>query len=171
MRVTFQPRAIRLIAGIGNPEERYANTYHNAGLQFVSYCNEVRPPLGGRTSNPIFFSSPVSMNCSGGVVQKALSRVSAKPEALLLVHDDSDLALGTYRVSFGSGSAGHRGVQSVIEALGTNEFFRLRFGIRDPGSHHKKRAKDFVLRALSPQHKKLLEKAFASAASKFNFLS
>ena len=171
MRNTFQAASIRLIAGIGNPEKKYANTYHNAGLQFISCCNKVRPPKGGRISNPILFSSSVSMNLSGSAIQKALSTHSLSPHELLLVHDDSDLPLGTYRISFGSGSAGHRGVKSVIDALGTKKFFRLRFGIRDPSAHQKKQAGNFVLHAISPEHKKLLEEAFASAGKNLNLLS
>ena len=165
MKTPFHPSSIRLIAGIGNPETKYANTYHNAGLQFLSFLSEEAKK--GSSSLPLLFSSPVSMNLSGSPIQKVLAMRSISPRDMLLVHDDSDLPLGKYRISFGSSSAGHRGAESVIEALGTNEFYRLRFGIRDPVFHHRKRAEHFVLHSISPEHAKALRKAFLSASSIF----
>ncbi len=171
MKPSFDPSFVRCIAGIGNPEQEYANTYHNAGLQFIVYLrNEIGSLAEDPVSTPILFSSPVSMNLSGPAVRKALAARSLKPRSLLLAHDDSDLSIGTHRVSFGSGHAGHRGVRSVIDALGTNEFYRLRFGIRDPLLHYKKRAADFVLRPMTREHAKLLHRAFVAAAHEFNFL-
>ncbi|MDP3725480.1 MAG: aminoacyl-tRNA hydrolase [Nanoarchaeota archaeon] len=182
MRSTFQPSSIRVVAGIGNSEEKYLTTYHNAGMRFVSFLLEKAretAPKKRRNSSFSLFTYPsgvslllssLSMNLSGDAIKKALSLHSIQPKNLLLVHDDSDLPLGSYRFSFGRGAAGHRGVQSVIETLGTNEFWRLRIGIRDPLTHRKKRAEDFVLSAMPPSHLQILQKTFSSISSAYDFI-
>ncbi|MEK7479257.1 MAG: aminoacyl-tRNA hydrolase [Patescibacteria group bacterium] len=183
MKHPFEPSSIRCIVGIGNPEARYANTYHNMGLRFVSFLSAKAEDEGvlpkktqrDRTralstypSGVLLARSRLSMNLSGQAVRSALSTIP--PEKLLLVHDDSDLALGAYRVSFGSGSAGHKGVQSVIEALGTREFFRLRLGIREPVRHSKKRAEDFVLGQVPASEEPTCTNAFSSIIETYELI-
>ena len=70
------------------------------------------------------------MNESGKFVKKALQKYQIKPEEILITHDDSDIEIGKYKISFGRGSAGHNGVESIIKALKTKNFWRLRVGIR-----------------------------------------
>ena len=112
------------------------------------------------------------MNESGGFVKKMLKKKGVKPEALLVIHDDSDLNLGSFKFSFGRGSAGHKGAESVIRTLGTKDFWRLRIGIRPIGpispigligliARRRKKAGEFVLRKISAKDKKTLESVFA----------
>jgi len=100
------------------------------------------------------------MNESGGFVKKMLRKKGVRPEALLVIHDDSDLNLGSFKLSFGRGSAGHKGAESVIRTLGTKDFWRLRIGIR-PIVGRRKKAGEFVLKKISAKDKKTLESVFA----------
>lgn len=72
------------------------------------------------------------MNDSGGEVKSLITNYQLLITDLLVVHDDMDLSLGEWKLSFGRGSAGHKGVQSIIGALGTKDFWRLRIGIGRP---------------------------------------
>ena len=90
------------------------------------------------------------MNVSGPAVHKLLRSIQAVPADLLLIHDDSDLPLGEWRLVFGRGAAGHHGVESVIAALRTKDFWRLRLGIR----HGRGKAGEFVLRKMTAANRK-----------------
>src|SRR3989344_4086907 len=117
----------KLIIGLGNPDSKYKNTYHNVGHLFIEYLNNY--PL---TPNPYTLKSDVYMKESGKFVKKAMKKDGIKPEALLVAHDDSDIEIGNYKLSFDRGPAGHHGIESIINALGTKKFWRLRIGIRPP---------------------------------------
>ena len=158
MQPNFNPAKIRLVISIGNPDKEYNNTYHNAGFFFIDYLKEKKPAI----SNFQFLISKtdVFMNESGGFVKKMLKKKGVKPEALLVIHDDSDLNLGSFKLSFGRGSAGHKGAESVIRTLGTKDFWRLRIGIR-PIVGRRKKAGEFVLKKISAKDKKTLESVFA----------
>ncbi|HXF44453.1 MAG TPA: aminoacyl-tRNA hydrolase [Candidatus Paceibacterota bacterium] len=168
MQEKFNPKEIELVIGLGNPGEEYENTYHNVGCLFVDYITENLP----KTANYKFIKSSVFMNESGKFVKKEVDSFLKFTELIyrrgkiLIVHDDSDLVLGQYKLSFGSGSAGHKGVESVINALGTKDFWRLRIGIRDAKPREtlrkttRKKAGEFVLQKISSANKKILEKVF-----------
>lgn len=152
----FNMNRIRLVVGLGNPGTRYAHTYHNAGriaLAMLEAHREVFPP---RTR---FMALDVFMNESGPAIARVLR---GAPHTLLILHDDSDLALGTSRLVFGRGAAGHHGVESIIRALGTKDFWRLRIGIRPPSLIGVK-ASDFVLRPMP----KTAEVAIGEVVEKF----
>lgn len=103
-------------------------------------------------------------------MKKALKKHGAKPEEVLIVHDDSDIALGNFKLSFGRGSAGHKGVESIINALGTKNFWRLRLGIRpqERGGLEaaRKKAEEFVLRKISAKDRKTLGEVFEKTAAR-----
>ena len=161
----FNSRKIKLVIGLGNPDSRYENTYHNVGFLFVD---------GLRKSNELpksqILKSDAYMNLSGSFVARELKKRGLKPDELLVVHDDSDINLDKYKFSFGRGAAGHHGIESVIKALGTKNFWRLRLGIRQEtrlrqgfGGQARARANEFVLKKISSANKKTIEKTFASA--------
>lgn len=110
------------------------------------------------------------MNESGKFVAKAIKKNNAEPEELLIVHDDSDLVLGTYKLQFGRGAAGHHGVESVQAALKTKNFWRLRIGIRPkadlPAVASRAKAGKFVLKKISIADKKILEEVFERTVKK-----
>ncbi len=105
------------------------------------------------------------MNESGGFVKKIVKKNNVKPEELLIIHDDSDIKMGEYKLSFGRSSAGHRGVQSIIDSLKTKNFWRLRIGIghgptRTPHGLVRKKASEIVLKKISKADMETLNKIF-----------
>jgi PTH1 family peptidyl-tRNA hydrolase len=132
----------KLVVGLGNPGKEYRDTHHNVGFLALDYLARRTAPKAEflkansrkfeflKAEDYILVKSLTFMNQSGGAVRAALNHFHLKPEQMLLIHDDSDIELGRYKFSFGRGSAGHRGVQSAIEALKTKNFGRLRVGIR-----------------------------------------
>lgn len=171
-----------LIIGLGNPDLRYEKTYHNAGHLFVAYLPDAKMKLLKSEA----LKTDVAMNASGGFVHEAIKKYRVKPENLLLVHDDTDIPLGTFKFSFGRGSAGHRGVQNVIDRLRTNKFWRLRIGIRPAfvrlrratvgkpafvkatagkPRRNLEKADDLVLKKITPARLILLQRVFKEATS------
>lgn len=158
----------KLVIGLGNPGREYENTYHNAGLLAVDSLGSGFPRNGFKTGssksfeylklgNLVCAKSLVFMNESGQAVLKAIKYFKLKPAQLWVIHDDSDIALGKYKISFGSRSAGHRGVESIIKSLGSKDFYRLRIGIRREGG----KASNFVLKKITKSDKEILNKVFS----------
>ncbi len=152
----FNPKKIKLVIGLGNPDAEYSNTYHNVGHLFVDH-------LSGNA-----MKADAYMNESGKYVAKVAKKIGAKPEELLIAHDDSDLEIGKYKIDFGRGAAGHHGIESIQQHLKTNEFWRLRIGIRPISPigpiGPRKKAGDFVLKKISAADMATLKKVFAEIA-------
>ena len=160
---------IKLVVGLGNKGEKYASTYHNAGKEAVLFLAK---EAGQKFKKPIlkkFFiaKNPKTtlafldcyMNESGEPLKKLLKYLNLEPSELLLLHDDSDLMAGDYKLALGSSSAGHHGVDSSIKYLNTENFWRLRIGVRGPNNINKK-AGDFVLQKINSSDEKSLEKVY-----------
>ncbi len=147
----------KLIIGLGNPDSKYQNTYHNAGSLFIDYINENAEIKG--------LKSEVYMNESGKFVAKEMKKSGIKPEELLVAHDDSDIEIGNYKLSFNRGAAGHHGIENIMAAIKKNNFWRLRIGIRPKQKKGAGRlkAEKFVLKKISLADKKILEKVFQNA--------
>jgi peptidyl-tRNA hydrolase, PTH1 family len=136
----------RLVVGLGNPGSRYAATRHNAGYRVVERlwqahgAGTVRQACGmefqigqAPRSTVVMARSLTYMNESGRPVADLMAWLVGTPSALLVIHDDLDLPVGTTRFRRGGTSGGHRGVQSLIEVLNTEEFARLKIGVGRPG--------------------------------------
>ncbi len=134
---------MRYLIGLGNPGEEYENTRHNTGRMVVSaFCKEkefgefefdkktnVLTAEGKVAKERVLAVLPETfMNNSGSAVKK-LAISSKKAGDMVVIHDDIDLPLGKFKVSFGKGSAGHKGVESVMRAVKTKDFYRIRVGI------------------------------------------
>ncbi|TSA44148.1 aminoacyl-tRNA hydrolase [bacterium] len=157
----FRPEQIRIVAGLGNPGLAYRNTYHNVGFLALDYFSGETPENEWhksknfsylKTGKLILVKPGIFMNESGEALKQALRYFKAKPENLLVVHDDSDIELGKYKIGFSRGAAGHRGVASVINNLKTNNFWRLRIGVRN----RRGKAGDFVLEKIKHPEEKIL---------------
>ena len=146
-----------LVVGLGNPGEEYRQTPHNLGFLTVERLSEdagvrvTRPEedalvgsgqIGGKRA---LLAKPLSfVNRSGGPVKRLLRRYRLPPHRLLVVYDELDLDWGRLRLKQKGSAAGHNGMQSIIDALGTSEFPRLRIGIH-PG-HPVSNGARYVLR-------------------------
>ncbi len=138
---------IRLIVGLGNPGADYVDTRHNAGFWFVdllanwlslSFRFEKRfnaeEARYRADDNDIFLLKPMTfMNRSGQSVGALARFYKLKPQQMLVVHDELDLAPGDNRLKQGGGHGGHNGLRDMINHLGARDFFRLRVGIGHPG--------------------------------------
>jgi len=139
---------VKLIVGLGNPGEKYAYTRHNIGFMVVDELARKLLPLGKTEwqfekkfnsqlsilNSQLMLAKPLTMmNASGFAVAKLINyyKLDAK-RCLWVVHDDLDLPLGKIKAVIGHGSAGHHGIDSITEHLGTNEFVRFRVGIGHP---------------------------------------
>lgn len=144
-----QPKQIRLVAGLGNPGEEYENTRHNAGFRAVeelgsrlgagywkSQCGAKVATVkvrGAEGPIEVLLAMPQDfMNTSGGPISKLCREYRIEPEELLVVHDELDLEPGDVRVKVGGGHAGHNGLKSIINKLGSRDFTRVRVGIGMP---------------------------------------
>ena len=147
---------MKLILGLGNNSSEYKNTYHNVGFLMLDYLKTKNIDL------PLIKLAGF-MNEAGKDAAKALKKYKLTPEDMLVVHDDSDIPLGEYKFSSSRGSAGHKGVQNIIDVLGTNNFSRLRIGIRPTETIDHIKAEDFVLKNISETNSEILEKVFKTA--------
>ncbi len=148
-----------LIAGLGNPGSRYEATRHNVGFRIVDrWVNRHgsqtwREKFEGQYTSVnwangerVIALKPMTfMNLSGFAVTAALNFFKLETSELLVVHDELDLPFGDFRLKLGGGDAGHQGVGSIIEQLGTDVFARLRFGIGRPPPDFSGSGADFVL--------------------------
>jgi peptidyl-tRNA hydrolase, PTH1 family len=130
------------LVGLGNPGSRYADTRHNIGFRVVDRFAERHGSVGFRSrfegeltqidvfGERVAVLKPMTyMNRSGHAVQAAMAFYKLATDSLLVVHDELDLELGDVRLKLGGGEAGHNGLRSVTEQLGTNQYARLRCGI------------------------------------------
>lgn len=174
---------LEIIVGLGNPGERYAGTYHNAGAMAVlcfSSAGEEEFRRAGekpfryfRKDGTVFVLPDVYMNESGYAVKSALEYFGADADNLTLVHDDSDIETGNYKVSVGRGSAGHRGVKSTFEALRTENFTRIRIGVRGKAAEsdgERKKAEEFVLKKIIKDDREKIEAAFQKIKTTENLI-
>jgi PTH1 family peptidyl-tRNA hydrolase len=150
----------RIIIGLGNPDPEYDNTYHNVGHQFIAMLMAHNPHAPQK-----LIKTDAYMNESGACVAEALKKYKAKPAELLVVHDDSDIALGAHKISFGRNAGGHRGVQNIIDHVRTNAFWRLRIGIRPRAERKRRKASELVLKSISAANAAVLKAVFAKAAA------
>ena len=163
------PNELRIIAGLGNPDEKYAKTLHNAGFWFVdelvrrggagfAYQKKFDADCGrvGLSGRDIWLVKPQSYrNLSGGPVRAVLDYYRLAPSQLLVVHDEIDLPPGTVRLKKGGGHGGHNGVRDVIKHCGA-DFLRLRVGVGHPGE--KTRVRGYVLKRGSGDVEAAVEK-------------
>ncbi len=161
-----QPKKIRMVAGLGNPGEEYAETRHNAGFKAidelarqagVSYWKnqagaevaiiQVNDPEGDGGKREVVLVKPQSyMNTSGGPISKLCAQYKITVEELLVIHDELDIPAGDVRVKVGGGHAGHNGLRSIIDKMGSRDFSRIRTGIGNPPG--RMAVADFVLKQL-----------------------
>lgn len=142
---------MKLIIGLGNPESKYAGTRHNLGfevldelakkLNLVDWAKDVKFKSELIKAPELILIKPQTyMNNSGMAVKLIADYFKVPAEEIIIVHDELDLPLGKIKVRRGGAAAGHHGVESIIDILGTDQFIRVRLGIgnlRTESSEHK----------------------------------
>jgi PTH1 family peptidyl-tRNA hydrolase len=162
LRRSREPSLSHLVVGLGNPGARYRDTRHNLGRRAVELIADElggswRSRWNGRVSEPRDSDERLGllvpetfMNESGRSVAPALRFYKLPPERLVVVHDELDLELGDVRAKQGGGLAGHNGLRSLAEALGTQDFLRVRIGIGRPERGDRRPVADWVLQPFPP---------------------
>ena len=159
---------MKIIVGLGNPGEKYENTRHNLGFLVAdhllkdlgtndivwNHSSKLKSDTASFTvgEEKLLLVKPQTfMNNSGMAVQLIKDFYKVESEDLWIVYDELDLPLGSIKIRFGGAAAGHHGVESIMEAVGTDKFWRFRLGIgvthnkSEVGKHDFKDAKDYVL--------------------------
>jgi peptidyl-tRNA hydrolase, PTH1 family len=151
-----------LVVGLGNPGREYAGNRHNVGFMVVEelarrHDGSWRSKFNGRLAEVridghrvALFEPETYMNESGRAVQAAAGFFKLEPDAILVVHDESDLETGRLQARVGGGSAGHNGLKSVARHLGTPDFLRLRVGVGRPARGDRRPLADYVLSDFAP---------------------
>jgi len=151
-----------LVVGLGNPGRDYARNRHNVGHMVVDelarrHAASWRGKFSGQLADVridghkvVLLKPETYMNESGRSVKAAAQFFKVEPDAILVVHDESDLEPGRLQARRGGGLAGHNGLRSVAQHLGTQEFLRLRVGVGRPGRGDRRDLADFVLSDFEP---------------------
>jgi len=160
------------IVGLGNPGEKFKNTRHNAGFIVIdkfaeknNFPNFVFSKKSNAliseeefNSKKIILAKPQTfMNESGKTIKSLIQNSKFKIQnSVVVIHDDIDLLFDTIKIVKGRGSAGHKGVESIIKEIKTNDFIRIRIGIM-PKIGKPQNPEDFVIKNFSKEEKRKLE--------------
>ena len=174
---------MKIIVGLGNPGEQYKNTRHNIGCLFLDNLlgdvkwveNKKFNALTYESDNCLYLKPQTFMNNSGQAVQKILSYYKLLPKNfgilnkkdadlsndLIVIQDDLDIDFGNFKIATDSSSAGHRGVQSIIDYLKTKKFTRIRLGIKNELLRTHIPTEKFVLQPFNHEEKEKLKDIFS----------
>ena len=176
------PRS-KLIVGLGNPGRGYSANRHNVGFMTVAHLakshgmrfdgkkGDSRTAIGTIQSLTVVVARPQTfMNASGRAVSALLRAYRLTPDDLVVVHDDLDLPTGRSRVRKGGSSGGHKGIQSIIESIGSPDFSRVRVGIGRPPSaeaphEREKNVIGYVLGDFDAEERLIIEQTIPKAAA------
>jgi PTH1 family peptidyl-tRNA hydrolase len=184
---------MKIIVGLGNPGKKYENTRHNVGflaldrlaekkeisavgekLEFIKNkkFNSIVASTENKGEKVILVKPETYMNSSGEAVLKIMQYYKADISDLIVIYDDVDIPLGQIRLRLEGSSAGHNGMQSIIDLLGTDQFIRVRIGISDESKNMQEidekenqiDTKDYVLSQFSDREIKMVDKVTDEAA-------
>ena len=173
---------MKLIIGLGNPEKKYQNTRHNLGQKIITEYLKTQKKCrlkenhrlssktcetGWGSDKKIFAISNEYMNNSGTTVQKISHFFKITSDNIYVLHDDLDLPVGDYKIQFDRGSAGHNGIKSIVDHLGTQQFNRIRIGIGKP---HDIPVEDYVLQSFPPEEQIIINQLLPKIFTKINNL-
>ncbi len=170
---------MKLIVGLGNPGEAYANTRHNIGFQCINYFSRLthirlsqrqcraQLGIGEVAGQEVILAKPqTSMNRSGKAVSLLQQRFATPLGDVIVIYDDLDLPVGKIRLRQAGSSGGHKGMKSIINSLGSQDFSRLRVGIGHCGETPSAKSKviDYVLDVFTPTEEVVIKEAIAKVA-------
>jgi PTH1 family peptidyl-tRNA hydrolase len=173
--------SLKLVVGLGNPGPQYTRSRHNAGFMCV---NRLAKDIGAEFSKKeglartahgavggckVVLARPQTyMNLSGRAVVKLMEKYRLAPEDLIVIHDDMDLKPGQLRIRQGGRSAGHKGIESIINEIDGENFIRVRVGVGRPAAEgngdRREAVVDFVLDNFSPEESRIMADVMPRAA-------
>lgn len=168
-------RLMKIVVGLGNPGERHANNRHNVGFMAVDRFAGIRDQksemgweskfgaLIQKSGDLMLVKPQTFMNNSGEVVSKMVNFYKVPTADLWVIHDDLDLGLGQYKIQVGVGPKVHNGINSIEEALGKNDFWRVRVGIDNrPTGSARTPGEDYVLADFTAEERQVIDRVIAS---------
>lgn len=168
---------MKAIFGLGNPGNEFKKTRHNIGFMVLDAFAEAGASWKSskktlakiiKTENFVLVKPQTFMNASGKSAAMIAKYYNMNTEDIIVVHDDSDLTLGTIRIQFNKSAGGHNGVQSIIDHLGSKRFYRIRVGIRP--SKSKQKAMQFVLKPCKKNEQPLLKEAINTTTEALEYI-
>jgi len=176
---------MKLIVGLGNPGKKFGKTRHNLGFRVIddfakqnkfpdfNFSKKFKAEISQKFiySEKIILAKPQTfMNNSGQSVKILVSNFYFLTSNIWVVHDDFDLPLGTLRIVRNRGAAGHKGVQSIIDKLGTKNFVRFRIGIRPKQTKNREqKTEKFVLQKFNKEEEKIVKKVIEKLVEAIEF--
>lgn len=174
-----------LLVGLGNPGPKYVATRHNMGFLFVDQLLDAAfnsgkvEEMNGKKFNSLLWrvrmpklngewlvTKPLTfMNDSGRAIQPLLAWHNISPHSLVVAHDEMDIPAGSLRFKYGGGLAGHNGLASIANLVGTKDFYRIRIGIGKP--LHKEDTLNWVLGKPAPEDRKKITRIMPYALESF----
>jgi len=167
---------MKLIIGLGNPGKKYENTRHNLGFLVVDLLADSDEWKENKKANCLYIKKQINseevelvkpltfMNNSGKVVNYIQKKHYIDIKDIVVIHDDIDLELGKIKIQQSRGSAGHKGVQSIIDALGTKDFTRIRLGIKPIDKEIIMDTEKIVLQKFTKDEEKIIQEIIKKAA-------
>jgi len=164
---------MKIVFGLGNPGRKYSKTRHNLGMMTSQrFAKEINVKINKHfetfsygeidgNDGIIIVLPNVYMNQSGIVIEELMRKIDFAENDLIVIHDDLDLAFSRLKIKTSGGSAGHKGLKSIIEALGTDRFIRLRMGIGKP--EKPRDTTEYVLQRFTEQEEEKLDKFIKNA--------
>ncbi len=166
-----------LVVGLGNPGKQYELTRHNIGFRVIDRLSkDLNIPVsksqsqaligqGTLDGHKIFLVKPQTfMNLSGDSVQELAKWYKIDIGHLIVIFDDLDIEVGQLRIRSKGNSGGHKGVESIINRIGTTEFLRIRIGIGSPSRNIEEDASDYVLANIPAKESEILDQAILAAS-------
>jgi len=159
---------MKLIVGLGNPGIKYKKTRHNLGFLVIDFLADNDEWKKSKKANYLYLKKQINskkvelikpltfMNNSGKTVSYIQKKHYIDIEDIIVIHDDIDLKLGEIKIQKNRGSAGHKGVESIIEHLGTNNFTRMRVGIKSDKQETMETEK-FVLQNFTSKEEEIIQ--------------
>ena len=167
---------MHLIVGLGNPGREYEGSRHNAGFLALDELHrrttlpDFKEKFSGVWTKGELFGHPVAllkpmtyMNLSGDSVQPASAYLKVPPENIIILHDELDLPFADVRIKAGGGHAGHNGLRSLVDQVGSPDFVRVRIGIGRPPPDFRGEVADYVLSSFDPSERAELDEVVARA--------
>ena len=166
---------MRLLVGLGNPGEKYAENRHNVGFMFCDFfvskteTNDTQQFKFDKYSNSNFVKlenvivvkPQTFMNRSGESVRKCMiDDKTLKADDVFVAHDDLDIPIGKFKIEKGHGPRLHNGLESIEQCIGTKEFWRIRIGVDNRTSENRIPGEAYVLQNFTDEEKKIIEQAF-----------
>lgn len=170
---------MKIFVGLGNPGKEYERSRHNAGFIFLDalakkldlsfkFDKKFKAEVASRRDDLFLLKPQTFMNLSGQALRSFLDYLKIAvgdalngpfdgPNDLIVVHDDLDLLLGTFKLQKGTGPKGHNGLQSIYQYLGTQDFWHLRLGVDSREGKREISSADYVLKAMTAEERKILD--------------